>query len=392
MYKIDWSGKSYNYSSKDFKILLEKINNSDSFSQGINLKLFEKDLSRYLKIKNIYALSSAAAALEIISLLLNIKKGDEIIIPAHTYCASAIPFAKRGAKIVWADIDLKTKVIDFDDVKKKITKKTKAIVVVHLYGCACDIKKFMNLGKNIKIIEDCAQAFGAEIRNKKVGTLGDYSCFSFHSQKNLTTLGEGGALYVKNLLEAKKIPGLRHNGHSPFKNQNKYWKPAMGNVDEDLKNHWPYKFTLSEIQSAAGSLGLKKINKMNSLRIKRAMKFITNLSDIKELEFTSFFKSNRHVYHLIPAYCKKNKYFSRDQLIELLYKRYNIKCIVQYYPLYKYDLFKKKGLGKANCPKTELFFSNMISFPFHIHMSQNEFNYMIKSIKKAVNYFKKLIK
>ena len=147
MYKIDWSGKSYNYSSKDFKILLKKINQSESFTQGKNLKIFEKDLSNYLKKKNIFAVSSAASALEIISLLLNIKKNDEIIIPAHTYCASAIPFAKRGAKIIWADIDLKTKVIDLEDVKKKITKKTKAIIVVHLYGFACDISKFLKLGK-----------------------------------------------------------------------------------------------------------------------------------------------------------------------------------------------------------------------------------------------------
>ena len=107
MYKIDWSGKSYNYSSKDFKILLKKINQSESFTQGKNLKIFEKDLSNYLKKKNIFAVSSAASALEIISLLLNIKKNDEIIIPLPG--ASAIPFAKRGAKIIWADIDLKTK-------------------------------------------------------------------------------------------------------------------------------------------------------------------------------------------------------------------------------------------------------------------------------------------
>ena len=392
MYKIDWSGKSYNYSSKDFKILLKKINQSESFTQGKNLKIFEKDLSNYLKKKNIFAVSSAASALEIISLLLNIKKNDEIIIPAHTYCASAIPFAKRGAKIIWADIDLKTKVIDLEDVKKKITKKTKAIIVVHLYGFACDISKFLKLGKKIKIIEDCAQAFGANLRNKKVGTFGDYSCFSFHSQKNLTTLGEGGAIYVKNKLESKKVAGLRHNGHAPFKKQKKYWKPAMGNVDEDLKNYWPCKFTLSEIQCAAGSIGLKKIDFMNSLRIKRAKKFIDTLSNIKELEFTAFFKSKRHVYHLLTAYCVKNKYFTRDELISHLYNKFNIKCIVQYYPLYKYDLFKKKGFGKANCPKTELFFSNMISFPFHVHMSENEFDYMINSVKKTVQHFKNKIK
>ena len=111
--------------------------------------------------KNIYAVSSAAAALELISILLDLKKNDEVIIPAHTYCASAIPFARNGAKIVWADIDLNTRTIDISDVRKKINKRTKAIVIVHLYGFAVDVKSFIKLKKykNIKIIEDCAQAF-----------------------------------------------------------------------------------------------------------------------------------------------------------------------------------------------------------------------------------------
>ena len=130
----------------------------------------------------------------------------------------------------------------------------------------------------------------------------------------------------------------------------------MGNVDEDLKNYWPCKFTLSEIQCAAGSIGLKKIDFMNSLRIKRAKKFIDNLSNIKELEFTAFFKSKRHVYHLLTAYCVKNKYFTRDELISHLYNKFNIKCIVQYYPLYKYDLFKKKVLEKLIAQKQSYFF------------------------------------
>ena len=183
MYKIDWSGKSYNYSSKDFKILLKKINQSESFTQGKNLKIFEKDLSNYLKKKNIFAVSSAASALEIISLLLNIKKNDEIIIPAHTYCASAIPFAKRGAKIIWADIDLKTKVIDLEDVKKKITKKTKAIIVVHLYGFACDISKFLKLGKKKKIIEDCAKLLEQIYEIKKSALLVIILVFHFTLKK-----------------------------------------------------------------------------------------------------------------------------------------------------------------------------------------------------------------
>ena len=123
--KIDWSGRSHGYSKNDINYLTKIIKYADPLTQGKYLREFEKNFSRYIKKKNVFAVSSAAAALEIIALLLNLKKGDEVIIPAHTYCASAIPFARNGAKIVWGDINFNTRVIDINDIKRKITKKTK---------------------------------------------------------------------------------------------------------------------------------------------------------------------------------------------------------------------------------------------------------------------------
>jgi dTDP-4-amino-4,6-dideoxygalactose transaminase len=236
--KIDWSGRSHFYTKKEKDYLLKIIDKSDVLTHGPELDRFETGLKNYLKVNNIFVLNSAASALELIAELLSLKKGDEVIVPAHTYCASAIAFARNGAKIIWADLDLKTRTINFEDVKNKITKKTKAVVIVHLYGYAVDVEPFIKIArkKKIKIIEDCAQAFGAEIKKKKVGTLGDFSCYSFHAQKNFTTLGEGGAIYVKNNSLAKKIKGLRHNGHRNFKSKRKYyWLPAMGNLELDLK-------------------------------------------------------------------------------------------------------------------------------------------------------------
>ena len=272
--KIDWSGRSHKFTNKDVKYLSNIIQNADPLTQGKYLREFESKTSKYLRVnsKNIYAVSSAAAALEIISTLLQLKKGDEVIIPAHTYCASAIPFARRKAKIIWSDIDFKTRVSDINDIKKKITRKTKAIVIVHLYGYHCDFRKIINFckRKNIKIIEDCAQAFGSQLGKKKSGTYGDFACYSFHSQKNITTLGEGGMIYVKDNKLASKVPGLRHNGHCNFKFRRKnYWLPAMGNLDIDLKNQWPFKFTLSEIQCGAGIVMLKKLDKLKAKASKK---------------------------------------------------------------------------------------------------------------------------
>ena len=231
---------------------------------------------------------------------------------------------------------------------------------------------------------------GAEIRNKKVGTIGDFACYSFHAQKNITTLGEGGMIYVKQNNLASKVPGLRHNGHCGFNFKRKnYWLPAMGNLDLDLKDKLPYKFTLSEIQCGAGIVMMKKLDKLNEIRIKRAKKFIKKFSDFDELDFNESFKKRRHVYHLLSAYYKPSNKINRNNIIKKLYEDYSIKCIVQYYPLHKYSLFKKIGLGKAKCPNTDKFYNNMISFPFHVWMSEKNFNYMIDSVKKTLIYFRK---
>jgi len=392
MIKIGWSGRSHRYTEKEISILSNIIRNADPLTGGKYLKLFENSLRNFLGKKNVFVTSSAASAIELISMLCQIKKGDEVIIPAHTYCATAIPFARNGAKIIWSDIELKTRVVSLEDILRKITKKTKVIVVVHLYGYAFDVvelkKRVKKKNKKIIIVEDCAQAFGAKIKKSNVGTIGDFSCYSFHAQKNLTTLGEGGAIYVKKNNLAAKVMGLRHNGHCDYKKRKYYWKPAMGNLDMDLKNKWPFKFTLSEIQCAAGYLLLKRIKKLNNDRIKRAKKVINNLKKFQEIEFLNSFKDNRHVYHLLSARIISKK-FNRDDLINLLYNKYKIKCAVQYYPLYRYPLFIKKGFGKANCPNTDIFFKNMISFPFHHWMTEKNLDYMILSIKKSLEILNK---
>jgi len=167
--KINWSGRSHKYTEKEISILSNVIRNADPLTGGKYLKLFENSLKNFLGKRNVFATSSAASAIELISMLCQIKEGDEVIIPGHTYCATAIPFARNGAKIIWSDIELKTRVVSVNDILSKITKKTKVIVVVHLYGYAFDVielkKRLKKKNKKIIIFEDCAQAFGAKIQN-----------------------------------------------------------------------------------------------------------------------------------------------------------------------------------------------------------------------------------
>ena len=172
-------------------------------------------------------------------MLIDTKKGDEFIIPAHTWCATAISYARFGGKIKWADIDPETLVISLESIRKLVTKKTKAIVIVHLYGMPANMNEIMRFAKrkNLIVIEDCAQSLGASINKKKTGTYGDLSIFSFHSNKIFTTLGEGGMLVVNNKKFDKNVRALLHNGVDQFKRKEEkvYWKPAMFNIIKPKK-------------------------------------------------------------------------------------------------------------------------------------------------------------
>jgi len=387
-YKISWSGRSVDYTDQEIDAVIKAMKTADPLTQGKYLKEFEQKFSEYIGVKNSFAVSSATAALELSAILCRLKEGDEVIIPAHTFCATAIPFARTKAKIIWADIDKDTRVVSAETMEKCITEKTKAMVIVHLYGLMAPMDKIMELAKknNILVVEDCAQAIGAESNGKKAGSFGDFACFSFHGQKSITTLGEGGMLVVKSDESAKMVSGLRHNGSRPYtEEREKFWKPAMSNVDFDIDNFWPYNFCIGEVQCALGLEILKTIDQQNQKRIDRAKKFEEALKEFEELSFQKVLEDKMHVYHLLSAKYDDKKFGkTRDDLIELMTQKYLVKTIVQYYPLYRYPMFQKAGLSDANCPNTDDFFDNMVSFPFYLWMSDNDFEYIIESTKKAL--------
>ena len=197
-------------------------------------------------------------------------------------------------------------------------------------------------------------------------------------------------IYVKNKKLAGKVKGMRHNGHCDFN----FKRKTIGNQQWEIRFRYSkstasFKFTLSEVQCASGILMLKRLDRLNYVRIKRAKKFVTELKKFKNLVFNASFDKKRHVYHLLSAYYAPNKNHNRDDLISILYNKFKIKCAVQYYPLYRYPLFKKINKVNKSCKNTDKFYNNMISFPFHVWMSDKEFNYMINSTKKSLKIIEK---
>lgn len=387
--RIDWSGRGHTYSEEEIAAVVDVMRNADPLTQGRYLRAFESDFGKVIGSANCFAVTNCAHALELSAILSRAGPGDEVICPAHTYCASAIPFARTGASLVWADISSETFLITLDSIKQVVTAKTKVIVVVHLYGMICpDIREIAEFAKSrgILLVEDCAQSLGSTLHGQAGGTFGDFGTYSFHAQKNITLLGEGGMLIVRSAKHAKLVPGIRHNGHCGFVNQKDYWIPAMANVEQDIAGVWPQNYSLGEAQAALGSALLGRLPELTRQRRERALIFRAALKDYPELRFQHIQSENQHSHHLLVAkYSTPKQGRNRDDLIRLLFTKYSIKTIVQFYPLYRYELFRKAGFGNAHCPHTDDFFDNMISFPAHGWMSVDDFNYLITSVRESLD-------
>ena len=384
-YSIPFSGRAHNYTSEEVEEVTKVMQSAIPLTQGSYLEKFQSKFCEYSSANNAFAVNNATAALELTAQICQFHQGDEVVIPSHTYTSSAYPFLKKGANIVWADIDLKTRVVTAQTLEKCITGKTKAIVVVHLYGYCANMPEIIHLANkhNIIVIEDAAQALGARIGQHMAGTFGDFGIVSFHSHKNISTIGEGGMLIVKSNKVAKIIPKLHHNGHCDFSfEREQYWIPAMGNVDMPELNGeivWPNNYCLGEVECALGIKLLDRIDQINQEKNDRAIYFIESMSEFPNIYFHHE-ASKRHNYHLLVAQVLNGH---RDIIISKMAEA-GVQCVVQYCPLNRYDFYKKLGYGESDCPNTDMFFDNMISFPFQHMMDDETFSQLIVITKNVL--------
>ena len=215
--KVNFSGRAIRYTEEEIAVVVEAMRNADPLTQGHHMRRFESAFAEYQRVAQgtCFTTMNGCAALELSAQLCLFNEGDEVVIPSHTFTASAYPYIKKGARLVWADVDMHSRVVTADSIEKVLSPRTKAVVVVHLYGYVADMPAITALCKErgLILIEDAAQAIGAEVDGIKAGAFGDMAIFSFHSHKNMTTLGEGGMLYVRDPKLAGMVPTLRHNYH-----------------------------------------------------------------------------------------------------------------------------------------------------------------------------------
>lgn len=352
---------------KEFKSLkkelikkFKKIGSKGYYVLGEELKNFETNVQKFLKVKHVLGVGNWTEGTVMVLKALGYKRGDEIITVSNSFIATCGAIAYEGLvpKLVDIGDDLN---IDVKKIEKNITKKTKAIMPVHLSGIPCDLDQLNRICKKKKLhlIEDAAHAFGTKYKNNYIGTIGDVGIFSLHPRKTFHVLGDGGLVITNNTKLYKKILLLRNHG--------------LKNREESLI--WGTNSRLDNLQAGFGNIMLKKISSWNKKQLNIAKKYSKNLS--KKLKTPIFnLKISNPTFH---QYIVRTKL--RDDLKNFL-KKNKIDTAIHYpIPIHKQIAYKKK-FGNIKLPVTEKFSKEILSLPINPYMTDDEVNFVIKKVNE----------
>ena len=324
---------------------------------GGQVQEFEKNFKKFINSKSCVSVNSGTAALHLAATLCDIK-GKEVILPSLSFVSTAHAIMYNGGIPVFVDVNPHTLCIDPEEIKKKISKKTRCIIPVHFGGMPADIKKIQKLSNsNIMIIEDAAHACGSEFNGKKIGSHGDFVCFSFHPVKNLA-MPTGGLISINNHNYKKITEDLKSKRWCGISNR----KYADYDVD---KIGW--NFYMNELSAAIGLVQLQKIKKMNNKRKSIAKIYDKELNVSKKIPFTS-----TCVYHLYWICVRNRKYF-RKKLLEK-----GIETGIHYKPIHQMSLYKKS----VKLPLTEKIAKEIVTIPIHPNLTGSQINYIVKTINR----------
>ncbi|MGB9840910.1 DegT/DnrJ/EryC1/StrS family aminotransferase [Thermovenabulum sp.] len=354
----------YQTIKKEIKKEIEEVLESGNYILGPKEKEFEKEIAEYLGVKHAIGVANGTDALVLSLDALGIGPGDEVITTPYTFFASAEAVSRVGAKPVFADISFDDNLnIDVRQIKKKITKNTKAIIPVHIFGCPCNMDEIIQIARkyNLYIIEDACQAIGAQYKGKKAGTLGDIGCFSFFPTKNLGGYGDGGLVVTNNDEIAEKIMTLRVHGSTK-----KYYHSRIG-----------YNSRLDEIQAAILKVKLKYIDKWNQKRIEKAKLYNDKLKNLP-ITLPKIYDENhkKHVFHLYTILTPK-----RDELKNYLEQKGIPTGIYYPLPLHLQEAYKDLGYKDGDMPNAEKASRQALSLPLYPELKEEEIYYITEAVK-----------
>lgn len=372
---------------------------------GPRTKELEKRLAKYCNTNKVVCLNSATAAEELNLRILGIGEGDEVIVPAYTYTATASAVIHVGAKVVFVDSQKDNVEMDYDALEKNITEKTKAIVAVDLAGIICDYDKIFEIVKRkkslfkpsnniqkamgrIAVLADCAHAFGANKNGKMAGEIADFTSFSFHAVKNFTT-GEGGASTWKNIkgVDDEKLYKQYQLYSLHGQNKDALAKTQLGSWEYDIIGPW-YKYNMTDIMAA---IGLKQLDRYEELKNKRRKiinrydKMCDELS-IKHLtHYTESSNSSGHLYLTrIPGINDEQR---RKIIVEMAEQ--GVATNVHYKPLPMMTAYKKLGWDIKDFPNAYNYYENLITLPLNTKMTDEDVEYVMKVFRNIIQDWRK---
>jgi len=351
---------------------------------------FEKNFAAYCGTRHARCVSNGTAALFMSMVALDIQPGDRVITTPMTWIATAAAAVTLGAEIDFIDIDPDTYNLDAAQLAAAIRPETKAIIPVHLYGQCCDMEPILAIANehSIPVVEDAAQAVGAEYQGRKAGSMGLTGCFSFHEQKNMSTLGEGGMVVTNDPDVFERIALYRSHCTRVHGKSTKYCS-----LDETKfplgKTFWwqdfddcGYNFRMTDIQAAVGIEQLKKLDNLNERRHHNARHLNQGLAEIPGLKLPTTLPGNKHSFHLYPVMLDPALYGMNkvDFVYSMLYEK-GIKVGTHYNPLHWSTAFQKRGYAKGQFPNAEKVGECLVTLPINPRQTQEALDYLIESIR-----------
>lgn len=356
---------------------VSQVLRSGWITTGPQVEAFEAALSRYLGGRAVRAFTSATGALEVALQACGIGHGDEVIVPAMTFAATANVVLRVGARPVFADVDLATRNIDLGRAEKAITPLTRAIMPVHFAGLPVDMDALYTLAerRGLRVIEDAAHAVGSSHRGRRIGSFGDFVAFSFHPNKNLTTI-EGGALSIREPAEARRVERLRFHGIELDDNGDMDVLEAGG------------KYNLTDVAACVGLGQLRRLEQFNQRRRSLAARYFERLKTDPAMLLPAR-GDEGHSWHMFaPLLPLEHMRIGRPQFIEEMRKR-GVGVGIHYPALHLFSLYRKMGYRIGDFPNAERIGQSTVTLPLFPAMSENDVDRVCESCSGILGKFRK---
>ena len=370
--KIIFPVSKPNITQKDVLAVNKTLKEGWVSSSGPDIKKFEKEFSKYINRKYSVTVSNGTAALEVAVKALGIKKDDEVLIPNFTIISNALAVIRQQAKPIFIDCDMETWNIKIEDIKKKITKKTKAIIITHIYSFPNDMDKILSICKNnnILVIEDAAEVLGQSYKNKKCGSFGDISTFSFYANKQITT-GEGGMVSMNSEKLYKKCSSLKNL--------------CFGKVDRFNHDDIGWNYRLTNMQAALGLSQLKNIKSIIKKKMSIGKSYHKSLHPNKNIQILPPSNSfSKNIYWVVGIVIKNKKMTALNLSKKL--SKFGIETRPFFWPMHKQFVFKKLGkFSDYNYPNSSYISKYGLYLPSYFHLKTKEINKISKIVSKILD-------